>query len=184
MYNSFSAADKLKIGRSSYDELPIGYLRSDKLGKFTIGGSKFKVNDQTCYIKGFSYEVVDSLPNVSEGLWIRLVKFDESKICLIIEQRIRTNSEDFISKDKSRKPHEYRARLKMEFFEKLDSHSVLDGSLTSRNGSIHDAGRIETYFESTDILWLRKTKPENATKLVETDFENLPPGYKFQETEL
>lgn len=74
------------------DQLRIAELKTDKIGKYTIGSMEFNLNQTNYRTPVLNYEVIDSLPNTDKGLWIRNIKVNDSIFCLIIEQRVPNDS--------------------------------------------------------------------------------------------
>ena len=63
-------------------------LQAKKLGHNEIGPLTLKINNKIYTTNKITFDVVDSLPLVNKGLWIRTVPLDDSTSYILIEQRI------------------------------------------------------------------------------------------------
>lgn len=179
IFNSLPLADKITVTKSYSNELSIGNVKTNKIGKFKIGGMHFSMNNTNYYTKELNYEVIDSLPETDKGLWIRAVMIDDSTFCMIIEQRIPRIG---IGLQDSSRPNLvlYDANSQRATFgpstNNLSSMKG-EGSSTFRNQLVRNVEK--SFFESSFISFIRIVNRNVKITLTKDDFENIPEDYIF-----
>jgi hypothetical protein len=81
--NKFNASQS----SSSNHLFSVDYI-AEKLGNNQIAPFMLNFNGTSYTTNALKFEIIDSLPPVNKGLWIRKVRFNDSLVCIIIEQRM------------------------------------------------------------------------------------------------
>lgn len=147
---------------------------------FTLNGTTFTTNK-------ISYEVIDPLPNVDNGLWFRKIKTSDSTFSIIIEQRIPASektthtSENSISITTEPETKDY-VKVKGDYsiagLSNGGSNSYTDFSDVNINGVDK---RFMRCFSVYKFLLDNNTQKIVITKDL---FDNLPEGYKFEDIKI
>lgn len=180
IFNSLPPADQMNVSKSYPNDLSIGYLKTDKIGKFKIGSMHFSMNGTNYYSKEMTYEVIDSLPETDKGLWIRAVKIDDSTFCLIIEQRIPKTGKEYYD---SSKPNLvlYDVNLRnVAFYSSNINLTPMKGEGLSFSNDKKVGNGKRSYFQSSYISFIRILNRHVKITLTKDDFLNIPEDYIFQ----
>jgi hypothetical protein len=156
-------------------------LTASKLGKTEIGPFSLKINNETYTTDKLDFEIVDSLPQVNQGIWIRKVPINDTSLYLLIDQRIpaltyithNANSINLTTKTND---------------EDKEIEMVQDAPRINFHGSISDMKsfidpktgnelKFKSFFAMYKIIF-SKDKPTVITK---ADFNNIPDYYKFKD---
>ena len=164
-------------------QLKIKITASNK-GIAELGPLSFSLNGTTYSTNKVTYEVIDELPQVDNGLWIRKVRKDETTFYLIIEQRIPakivTAKNDDNSITTSTEPE-------TEEFVKINSDYSIEGlstdfSSTSSDYSSFVETGIRKHYMNCFSFYTFKIEDKTQKIVLSRDlFENLPKTYKFEE---
>jgi len=182
-----SAIGKIKfaetLGNANETEMVLNVNALVK-GKNVVGPLEFILNGTKYTTNKIEYEVVDALPNVDKGIWIRKVNISDSLFCIIIEQRIPANPKTTVNSEKSTTfttEPEYTSILKFKDSYSINGLSGINSSTGTDYGYlIDDKGEQKQFFSAYSVYYF---KIENRTiKIVITGdkFDNIPNGYGFQ----
>lgn len=171
------------IDLSEYDkQIGIGRFNEKKIGTYEIGSMNFNFNGKKYYTKPFQIQVIEDLPNVPEGLWIRVVKFTESRFCVIIEQR--TKVDESANNPNSLSEFSLNKAYLKTVWDNPMKFTVSDAGSSFSSGSVKVDGKDIFYKGSIGYLWIEKVDPNSKYTLEREDFENLPDYYDFKPFEL
>jgi len=182
-----SAIGKIKfaetLGNANETEMVLNVNALVK-GKNVVGPLEFILNGTKYTTNKIEYEVVDALPNVDKGIWIRKVNISDSLFCIIIEQRIPANPKTTVKSEKSTTfttEPEYTSILKFKDSYSINGLSGINSSTGTDYGYlIDDKGEQKQFLSAYSVYYF---KIENRTiKIAITDdkFDNIPKGYSFQ----
>ena len=169
------------MGSYNTDLMKLTVVPTEK-GKNEIGPLQFTINGNVYSTNKIEYEVIDTLPNIDEGLWIRKVTTGDNTFSIIVEQRIpenkvkapRKNAPIWATRD------DHLAVYKSSPIAKGFQHGGIESS--TMMSSIYDEKGMEKKFKSayaiTNFEILDKTKKIIFTKDM---FENIPAYYKFED---
>ena len=150
-------------------------------GKHTLGPLEFTLNGITYTTNKIEYEVVDPLPAVTKGIWIRTVFLNDSTFCLLIDQRIPEKAKTTVNSDKSTtytNVPDYPGILKLR-----ESYSVpgLSGNGSSSNTSEATLGEDMPYLSAFSIYYFKIKNGSTKIVIPTTDFENIPADYSMKD---
>jgi hypothetical protein len=178
---------KLQLARDlNYQEDNLLYFNvvAPDTGKFTIGPLNIQIDQKTYSTNTLTYQVVNSLPVVAEGLWFRIVPIDEKSFYLLIEQHIPMH--DSVS----------HPAANTTLFQTIpeDNHSVkftedhIDGLYSSSSTSSATPRTVKDEkgndIQFADCFYLRQftvTDRSKKIKLMKRYFLNLPNDYSFKD---
>ena len=176
------------LGNSNENQMVLTVNALEK-GKNVIGPLEFTVNGTKYTTNKIEYEVIDPLPDVDRGVWVRKVKLSDSTFAIIIEQRIPakwTTSSDpakssmtYAQEAESTNILKFKDSYSIEGVRGLGSFSSSDyGSFTN------DKGDQIQFLNAFSIY--RFLMEDNTAKIVITKdkLENFPVGYSFQSIEV
>ena len=182
LINSIPLSYRKNIGPIYMDRLTIASIKTDKLGKFEIGSMEYRIND-TKYKSGkLTYEVIDSLPNIDKGIWIRKYKENDSTFWIIIDQR-KPIEENYVRYDSSGKvSKEFLQNLNVQFRPEIYDRSVqYSGSpMYGSTDSLIINGVLKVSYHSLSTYRL-KLLTKKEIKITRRDFIGLPDGYVFRD---
>ena len=153
-------------------------------GRNEIGPLQFIINGTKYTTNKIEYEVIDALPNVDKGVWIRKVDLSDSTFCIIIEQRIPAMPKTIINSEKSitfTTEPAYSAILKFK-----DAYSVagLSGASSYSNtnyGSFYDdQGNQKQFLYAYSVYNFKIEKKKIKIIITKDKFENIPSDYNFE----
>lgn len=167
-------------------ELKVNVIARKK-GINELGPLTFTLNGTTFTTNKISYEVIDPLPNVDNGLWFRKIKTSDSTFCIIIEQRIPAaekttrTSENSLSITTEPETAEY-VKMKTDY-----SIAGLSNGGSNRSTDFSDVninGVKKRYMRCFSVY--KFLLDNNTQKVVITKdlFENLPANYKFEDIKI
>ena len=181
LFNALPETGRVNIRMLSSDELSIGSVETDKLGKYSIGAMYFTLNQTNYCTKEINYEVIDSLPKTDIGLWIRKIIINDSVFCLIMEQHIPYKKP--ISTDK-KTPYptseDQMQRTALDFDQNKKELMFITSrvSTTLNNVIIDGVEKSFLYHETYNFVSIVN---RNAKIILTKDnFINLPEDYNFQ----
>lgn len=152
------------------DAMDMVLLATEK-GKQTIGPLEFTFNGVDYVTNKAEFEVIDALPQVTEGLWMRKAAADSNMVHLIIEQRMLTQD----------------SKLAV----KLKTDSLPAGIMLMNTDSRFSNEQIPNTNGSSTACYLYYAiytfKIQDATKhvaLTKDNFLNVPEGFTFSEVEI
>jgi len=156
-------------------------LKPRALGKSEIGPVTLNINGKQYITDKITFEVVDSLPAVNKGLWIRQVKINDTSSYIILEQRIpaltyitRTDT----SINMTTKTNDDDKDVEMV----QDSTINFEGSNRDTRSVIDPKTNEKLSFQYSFALYKVKIADKHKpTILTKSDFNNLPDYYKFQD---
>lgn len=156
-------------------------------GKYEIGPLEFYLNKTKYKTNKIHYEVVDPIPSVDSGLWIRKVAISESVFCIIIDQRIpaaskKTNPSDNMISFTTEPEH-------TNIFKFKESYSIQGltgggGSSVMNFSSVMVNGQQKQFMYSTSIQYFNILDKNAKIRISKDVFMNLPAGYDFKDIEV
>lgn len=150
-----------------------------------MGPLQFNINGTSYTTNKISYEVIDALPNVDEGLWFRKVKTSDSTFCIIIEQRVKAGTKKTATSENSfslTNVAETDAVVKFKESYSVPGLSGLHGNSYSDFRSIYnDAGEQRQFLFSYTIFHYTIVDKNIPIKFTKEKFDNIPGYYKFED---
>jgi hypothetical protein len=159
-------------------------------GKFEAGPLVFELNGTKYTTNKISYEVIDSLPDIDNGLWIRKIVVDDKTVCIIIEQRtpvkiIRTKTKYGTTHIASERPVIPVVNINPVLFNPVPGLKHQNGHSGSGVFNMGEEdlidGNTKSYSHSYSISYFEITEPKASIKLTKENFENMPEGYEFED---
>jgi hypothetical protein len=156
-------------------------LQAKKLGKNEVGPFVLNINGKKYLTDKLVFDVVDSLPRVNQGLWIRQVHVDDTTSYIIVEQRIPAMS--YISHPDSStislttKVSEDQKKTEMVEDSVVSFHGSSEGPKSFTDPITKENINYQNYYARYSVKH-EKNKPLVLTKQY---FTNLPEYYKFVE---
>jgi hypothetical protein len=162
------------------DRTALFNIKHTEMGKYTVPSVEFTYNNCNYKTNEISYEVIDSLPAVENGLWIRCIKDTDSTFWIIIEERL--------SLPQNYKDSNWSAG---EWFEKMVKYDFFDSPIGYRGIQCPASGKapefliingkkILTCF-SESYCSFEITDRNASIRLTKDIFKNLPPDYVFKD---
>lgn len=146
-------------------------LHAKEKGKQTIGPLEFTFNGVEYVTNKVEFEVIDALPQVTEGLWMRKAAADSNMVHLIIEQRMLIQD----------------SKLAV----KLKTDSLPAGVMLMNTDSRFSNEHIPNTNGSSTACYLYYAiytfKIQDAAKhvaLTKDNFQNVPESFTFTEVEI
>lgn len=171
------------IGETDGD-LMIMKVHALKKGKQSIGPLYFTMNGTQYSTNKVDYEVIDAIPNVDKGVWIRNVKPNDSTLCIIVEQRIPAKS----------RITQTSATTTKYWTEPENNETIVMSSIpidgleyhTSTNSTNQvyfytEKGKRVNYLNGYSINYYKIVDKRAKIELTKNNFLNLPTDYKFQD---
>jgi len=157
-------------------------LQATKIGHNEIGPLTLTINGKKYIANKIAFEVVDSLPAVNKGLWIRQAPIDDSSEYIILEQRIPaltyiTRSDSTINMTTKANDDEKEIEMVKDVQginfagSTEDYRSIID----PKTGQKKD---FKFFFALYRIVKTDKNKPMVITKI---SFNNMPDYYDFKD---
>jgi hypothetical protein len=181
-----SVADKVRIvgnnivNQSSNMKIKV---EATKKGSTELGPLTFSLNGTMYSTNKISYEVIDRLPDVDNGLWFRTVKTSDSTVSLIIEQRIpakakttyKTNNSISMTTEAETK----------EYVKLKDNHSFIGlssngSSRTTDFSSVKINGQAQQFMRCFSVYNFEISDRKQTIILNKETFQNLPATYQFE----
>jgi len=182
-----SASGKIRLAdnpNSSNDGKMVLNVNALVKGKNEIGPLEFTLNGTTYSTNKIEYEVVDPLPNVNRGIWIRKVNLSDSTFCIIIEQRIPAYEKTTVTSENSTS---YTTEPEHDdIFKFKESYSVKGLNLSnsyanSEYSSIYDERGEQKQFLSAYAVYYFTINNKSSSIIITKDkFDNIPAEYKFE----
>lgn len=158
-------------------------------GKDVIGPLEFTINGTKYTTNKIEYEVIDRLPDVDRGVWVRKVKLSDSTFDIIIEQRIpakwktnnspEKNSTSFTQEAESTNILKFKDNYSIEGVRGLGSFTSSDyGSYTN------DKGEQIEYLNAFSIYHFLMDGKTPKIVITKDKLENFPSGYNFESIEV
>jgi len=177
---------KISPGKDASNQASSFVITADAktIGKQHNGPLKLEFNGIKFTTDKIEFEIIDSLPAVDKGLWIRKVIVNDTEFSILTDQRIPTTP--YTSKTDSSITTEYKARdgssgttlVANDEGENIRSN----GSTTSSSPqTVRSQGKeleVNYYFGVYNFIIVNKKKPVVLRK---SDFKDLPPDFKFQD---
>jgi hypothetical protein len=157
-------------------------LEALKVGQNEIGPLSFNFNGNIYKTNIIKFTVVDSLPNVNKGIWIRKVPIDDTTVYIMIDQRIPTHNiinqtdNNTINMSAEVNNEEKEAELKSEDAEDAQIENWGSSSVTSPDFTGKGLG-YASFYKCYKVTIKHKSK---SLVLEKQAFDNLPGYYKFQ----
>jgi len=162
-------------------------VKATKLGKETIGPLPFTINGVSCKTNVLSYEVVNPLPEVNEGLWIRKVSTGDNTFCIIMEQRIPVEA---MKRKTAGNEVTYwnepvdRNQVKINYTRTIEGvRSHTSSTATSEKYLYTKEGKRLDFQLIFSMANYEIDDPSANVELTKDWFINLPPSYKFNNTQ-
>jgi hypothetical protein len=159
-------------------------VKSAKLGKEVLGPFNFTINGVACKTNQLQYEVVEKLPETAEGVWIRKVKTSDSTFCILLEQRIPTESKtEQIAPNQTRYWMEPVSSNQAKINTGHQENGVSSNTSTSYSGerSLYTASGKQLTFQFIFSIANFDINDRSARIEITKDwFENLPRNFKFE----
>jgi hypothetical protein len=154
------------------------------IGKQHIGPLKLEFNGIKFTTDKMEFDVIDSLPAVDKGLWIRKVMVNDTEFSILMDQRIPTSP--YTSKTDSSITTEYKARdgstgttlVTNDEAENIRSNGSTTSSSPQTVSLQGKESGVNYYFGVYNFVIVDKKKPVVLRK---SDFKDLPPDFKFQD---
>lgn len=184
-----SAMDNLKVvenaGSIYSDNKMVFHVTALQKGKNEIGPLSFTLNGTNYTTNKLEFEVIDDLPDTDEGVWFRYGKTSDSSFYLIIEQRIPA---DMKKKSISKSTVSYSYVPEREETVRLSNRYSMDNLRSEASNSNSEiksfynkkGNRIE-FLSSYCISYFTIKNKSQKVIFVESDFINLPKGYRFKD---
>jgi len=158
-------------------------LEAKKIGKDEIGPLTIEFNGIKYKTNKVSFDVVDSLPAVNKGYWIRKIKVDDTTVVILTEQRIPAltyydHSGNSVNITTKTNDEEKEAELTWMDSDVANAKIDMIGG-HSEMQSIHLPDKelkFKYCYWSYKVIIIDKNKPAILRKSV---FSNLPDYYKF-----
>ena len=157
-------------------------IQATKLGHNDIGPVTLSINGKKYSTNKLGFDVVDSLPAVNRGLWIRKVPINDTSVYIILEQRIPaltyiTHSQNSINMSTKANEDDKETGMTQDSTEvhfhgsRQDYRSVIN----AKTGAKMD---FKNFFAIYRITKADKSKPMVITK---DFFTSIPDYYVFQD---
>lgn len=155
-----------------------------KKGKNEIGPLAFYL-DKTKYISNsITVDVIDPLPNVDKGVWVRKVMTSDTTFCIIFEQRIPANSKATIKPD-----HSITYTTEPVFTDIVkfkDSYSITGVSNSYAHSStgfssITVNGEERQYMYGFSVYYFTIEDKKATIKITKDKLQNIPGDYQFED---
>lgn len=182
-----SAIGKIKMAQDAgvNDNLMVLQVNATKKGKSFIGPLEFELNGTKYTTNKVEYEVVDALPNIDKGIWIRKVTTGDSAFCIIIEQRIPANNKTEVISEKETRYYDEPESANLMKFKNYYSVTGLEAPNASSftdYGAIYDSkGNAKNYLFSYSITWFRIVDKAQKIIITKDKFENIPADFRFED---
>ncbi len=171
------------ISNTDNSELTIN-VKAFKKGKNEIGPLAFFLNDTKYTTNKISYEVIEPLPDIDNGIWFRKVSTNDSTFCIIIEQRIPANRKTTKKSESSTlftTEPEYNEILKFK-----DSYSIIglsggNSHINTNFSSVNINGEERQFMYSFSVYNFNIINSKAKIKISKDKFQNIPDYYKFQD---
>jgi hypothetical protein len=181
-----SAIGKIKfaetLGNTNETDMVLTFNALVK-GKNVIGPLEFTLNGTKYTTNKIEYEVVDALPNVDKGIWIRKVKISDSLFCIIIEQRIPAKPKTTVNSEKSTNfttEPEYTTILKFKDSYSIKGISGINSSSSTDYGYLVDEGEQKQFLSAYSVYYFKIEDKTIKIAITGDKFDNIPNGYSFQ----
>lgn len=178
--------NKFKISGSN-GEAALGYPRlmvnaeASKTGKNVVGPYTLEFNGKKYTTNKLSFEIVDSLPRVDKGLWIRKAMIDDTTFCILIDQR-RPSHPVYTHDDNSltitSRPDTAGNVSPADSIENIKGNGSTTTTGTGFLEGQDSENEYSYFFGNYRFVIIDKKKP---TVLHRSNFKNLPPDYKFED---
>lgn len=154
-----------------------------KKGWEEIGPLVFTINNTKYTTDKIKYEVVDALPNIDKGVWIRKVDLEQNKFCIIIEQRIpatevTTTIDNTINISKQPESPEI---MRFKYSYSIPGLSNPNSSSSSDYGSVQVNGQDKQFMYGYSIYYFNIDDPKAKIRITKDYFENIPSWYHFND---
>lgn len=187
LFHFLSKNFKISLAKNSSSETPEMSisLEATKKGRNEIGPLSLEFNGLKFSTNKIAFDVVDSLPAVNKGYWIRKIKIDDTTVLILTEQRIPAltyteRTANSISMTTKANDDEKEAELTWMNADVTNAKVNMTGG-HSETQSIYLPSKELTFqysYWSYKIIIIDKNKP---VVLGKTDFANLPDYYKFED---
>lgn len=171
------------IGQSNDDEMVLNVNALIK-GKNVIGPLEFTINGTKYNTNKIEYEVIDPLPNVDKGVWIRKVNLSDSTFCIIIEQRIPAKPKTTVNGNSTSytTEAEYTTILKFKDTYSVKGLSGINSYSNSDYGILtNDKGEEKQFLKAYSVYYFNIEDKTSKIVITKDKFDNIPAGYNFQD---
>ena len=166
-------------------DLMVMKINALQKGRQVIGPLSFTLNGTKYTSNKIEYDVIEALPDVDKGVWIRKVFPNDSTVCIIIEQRIPA----------SRRVSKIDQNTSKYWVEPNSANTITMKSAPSVHGlqystsvNFAEEGRfynkkreLVNYLSGSSINYFKIVDKAGSIKITKDDFINLPADYKFQD---
>lgn len=156
-------------------------LNASKTGKNVIGPLTLNINGKKYLTDKLTFDVVDSLPAVNKGLWIRQLPLNDTTTYIIIEQRI--PALNYLTHDST--------SISMTAKTSIDDKKaeMVQDSVVSFHGSTENQklspdikpGESLNFYQNDFAMYEVKHAKNKPLILTKDYFTNLPSYYKFED---
>ncbi len=178
----FDLADD--IGETDRDFM-IMKVNALQKGKQFIGPLSFTMNGTKYSTNKVEYEVIDALPKVDKGVWIRKVLPNDSTVCIIVEQRIPAISRVTKIAENTTKywtESETNNIITMTNTPSIKGLQYNTSSNFAEEGFFYNSKNEQKKFLSGySINYFKIIDKKLKIKITKSDFLNLPTDYKFED---
>ena len=179
--NKFSSGSDFK---DPFEDMSMS-VKATQIGKQTLGPLKFTLNGLVYTSNRINYEVVDALPEVNEGMWIRQVRTNDSTLDIIIEQRI--PADDVTKKTANSIQYTVEPRetpvAAMKYTSDIKNLRYKSSSNYNYQGHVTDSTGEEgkAYIFHFSVNHFNIKDPKEIVKIGRDAFENIPAYYHYKD---
>lgn len=187
-----SSNNKFNVSQSSTSNhlFSVDYI-AEKLGDNQIAPLMLNFNGVNYTTNALKFEIIDSLPPVNQGLWIRKVRLNDSLFCIIIEQRmpakeyITTNGNSkniTIKADDNESPVEMKRNDITRVIDQIENVSFEGSTVTTGTQTItsYTSAELLNCSYSFAVYKLKVTDKSKPAIITKDIFNNLPDYYQFK----
>lgn len=186
MFHFLSDRFKVSLAKdqcSTTPEMSVS-LEATKTGRNEIGPLTIEFNGTKYTTNKIAFDVVDSLPAVNKGYWIRKIKVDDTTVLILTEQRIPAltyydHTDNSITMSTKTNDDEKEAELTWMEADIANAKVEMQGGHSEMQSIYLPSKELKFKY----CYWLYKITVIDPTKTVilhQGDFTNLPDYYKFQ----
>lgn len=152
-------------------------------GKNELGPLSFMVDGTRYTTNAITYEVIDPLPKVDRGLWLRKVVTSDSTFCVIIEQRIPANlkTEQSGNAVKLSTEPQYTEIAKFKDSYSIKGLSGINAHSETNFGRVNVNGEERQFMYGYSVYYFTIIDRHTGIKITKDKLENIPSDYKFDD---